>query len=373
MSLGTTHFLDKAYIKKTINHYANKGLIIIAASSNDGFTTYPASLSNVISVACGDDFCVDENLQMQKGIDFIAPSEHEITIEGASFRLGKSNSYAAPYVTAMVGNLISEKGMMTVNEIRNALAPRSEQFIYYPDWIENAWVSPDCRRSKAGFYFEEDTRKLQECIDEVDTLVLCSPDDIKGYADAGKNIVYLGSDDNTVTPDIKYHFWSGKMRRKQVLTSLCKDGDINIPVICCIFEEAIDQIYCLCELKKLFANDGYNAYTGCGMIEAPLYDVEFLPTEEEAQGKLTDFIYWQTYYQQSDIVLVGTGTGEKYVTLYDGNPDMLMELRASGDHVVVSIAVDGILAVSRNFQTIDEDTIKEVYSDIIDNFEKEDG
>ena len=278
MSLGTTHFLDKAYIKKTINHYANKGLIIIAASSNDGFTTYPASLSNVISVACGDDFCVDENLQMQKGIDFIAPSEHEITIEGASFRLGKSNSYAAPYVTAMVGNLISEKGMMTVNEIRNALAPRSEQFIYYPDWIENAWVSPDCRRSKAGFYFEEDTRKLQECIDEVDTLVLCSPDDIKGYADAGKNIVYLGSDDNTVTPDIKYHFWSGKMRRKQVLTSLCKDGDINIPVICCIFEEAIDQIYCLCELKKLFANDGYNAYTGCGMIEAPLYDVEFLPT-----------------------------------------------------------------------------------------------
>ena len=52
---------------------------------------------------------------------------------------------------------------------------------------------------------------------------------------------------------------------------------------------------------------------------------------------------------------------------------MLMELRASGDHVVVSIAVDGILAVSRNFQTIDEDTIKEVYSDIIDNFEKEDG
>lgn len=372
MSFGTTHFLDKTYIKNTINHYANKGLIIVAASSNDGFTTYPSSLSNVISVACGDEFCVDEKLQRQKGIDFIAPSDHEIIIEGASFRLGRSNSYAAPYVTAMVGNLICEKGMMTVNEIRHELAPHKEKFIYSPDWIERAWVSPECHRNNVGFYFEEDRRTLRECINYIDTLILCSPDEIEKYADFEKNIVYLGTEEVKVKPDIKYHFWSASMRRKQVVTSPCKNDDFNIPVVCCMFDDNIDRIYCLCEMKKLFADDGYNAYSGCELIEAPLYDLEFLPPEKEVRGKLTDFIYWQTYYQQSDIVLIGMDCRERFITIQDNTLDMLIEFKSAENHVCVDITFESIHSVSRSFQVLDLNAIIEIYRDIINNFEKED-
>ena len=143
LSFGTTHFQDKKAIRKTINHFSNQGFLIIAATSNDGYTTYPASLSNVISVSAGDSFGIDQNMQLQKGIDFIAPSKHEITIEGASFCLGKSNSYAAPYVTAMVGNLINEKGMLTIDEIRMRLAPEGTAFMYSPDWIEKACISTE--------------------------------------------------------------------------------------------------------------------------------------------------------------------------------------------------------------------------------------
>ena len=96
LSLGTCNFNDKKDLRSAINHYANKGLIIISASANNGLCTYPASFANAISVCSGDVFSVNKQLQILKGIDFTAPSDHVITIEGVSFRLGKSNSYAAP-------------------------------------------------------------------------------------------------------------------------------------------------------------------------------------------------------------------------------------------------------------------------------------
>ena len=78
LSLGTTHFRDKNKIREIINSYAYKGIIIVAATSNSGYTTYPASFSNVISVEVGDDFCFAEYAQKEKGIDFSAPVKQEL-------------------------------------------------------------------------------------------------------------------------------------------------------------------------------------------------------------------------------------------------------------------------------------------------------
>lgn len=50
LSFGTTHFKDKGIIRQLVNQYANKGLIIIAATANSGYTAFPASFSNVIGV-----------------------------------------------------------------------------------------------------------------------------------------------------------------------------------------------------------------------------------------------------------------------------------------------------------------------------------
>lgn len=51
LSLGTTNFRDKEVLQQIVNDYVRKGLIIIAAFSNEYVTTYPAFFSNVIGVA----------------------------------------------------------------------------------------------------------------------------------------------------------------------------------------------------------------------------------------------------------------------------------------------------------------------------------
>lgn len=368
MSFGSVHFLDKASIRKTINHYANKGIIIVAATSNDGYTTYPASLSNVIGVAAGDRFGIDQDMQLQKGIDFIAPSDHAITIEGASFYLGKSNSYAAPYVTAMVGNLIAENGRMTTDEIRMSLAPEGTTFIYSPDWIVNAWVSPEYRRIDEEFYFNVDERDLQRCMDDIDTLVLCTHSEMERYGNLDKHIVYLGSDDKRLTNN-RNHFWNAEMRREQIMLSIEKDGIIDVPIICFVFNRESEIIRFLCEIRRLFADDGYNAFTGCGHVDSPLYDLEYLPNNIVLKEKMEDFIYWQTSFQQSDLILIGSVLGNEGI-LGGVDPDMLVSFNQMDDCIRVEISIDGQMSIENEYLSTEKAIVGEVYHYIISSFEK---
>ena len=368
MSFGTVHFLDKASIRKVINYYANKGIIIVAATSNDGYPTYQASLSNVLSVAAGDRFEIDKDMQLQKGIDFIAPSDHEITTEGASFRLGKSNSYAAPYVTAMVGNLIDKKGMMTIDEIRMSLAPEGTIFIYSPDWIEKAWISPEYRRIDAEFYFNVDERNLQECMDDIDTLVLCTHSEMERYGDLDKHVVYLGSGAKRSTNN-RHHFWNAEMRQEQIMLSIEKDSIIDVPIICFVFNRESEIIRVLCKMRKLFADDGYNAFTGCGRVDSPLYDLEYLPNNIGFKKKKEDFIYWQTNFQQSDLILIGSVFGDEGV-FGEANPDMVVRFNHMDDCIRVEISIDGQMSIENEYLSTEKDIVGEVYHNIISNFEK---
>lgn len=61
LSLGTTHFRDNEKLNKVINKYVNKGLIIVAAISNTGYFTSPASFTNVIGVASKESYSLYVN------------------------------------------------------------------------------------------------------------------------------------------------------------------------------------------------------------------------------------------------------------------------------------------------------------------------
>lgn len=366
LSLGTCHYKDKKEIRSVINHYVYKGMIIIAAASNEGFITYPASFSNVLSVAEGAKIATDIDAQRQRGIDFIAPSDHEITMEGVSFRLGKSNSYAAPYITALVGNLISTKGSMTVDEIRDHLCEGKNSFIYSPDWIESAWITPDYKRSKADYYFAEDMRSLQECIDDIDTIVLSNPEDVDKYADIGKHIVYIG-EGNICLFDKKHHFWSRGFRREQIMSSKKKSGVLDIPTIHCIFDNQVDVIWCIYELKSLFANDGYNAFTGCSLVDSVLYDLEYLPDEDEIREKIMDFVYWQTYYQQSDLVLIGTVEKGFFIN----EPDMMVSFNCDNDGIAIRMICDDG-EYENQYADLEIESITKIYDVMVSRFKKED-
>ena len=369
LSLGTENCHDRAEIRSIINHYANKGLIIIAASANDEYCTYPASFANVIGVCSGDGFSINKSAQLLKGIDFTAPSNHEVNMGGVSFRLGKSNSYAAPYVTAMVGNLIYEKGTMTLNEIRDSLSSEGSYFIYSPDWIETAWITSNYKKSRAKYYFSEDNRRLQDCFDDIDTIVISNPEEAELYAGIGKHIVYIGLE-SIVRIDKKHHFWCKEMRIKQIMSAKERTAELDIPVIYCMFDNTADVVWCLCELKRLFVEDGYNAFVGYSSPESVLYDLEYLPQESIIQEKTADFIYWQTYYQQSDLVLTGDNEKVQEVPFVE-NPDLIIDFDYKVCGYTVRIESDRGMESEKQYPDLETDSIKKIYADIICCFEKE--
>ena len=335
ISFGSTHFQDKEYIRKIINHYTNKGMIIIAASSNDGYISYPASFSNVIGVATG---CIlGSNLDMciQMGIDFFAPLDYEIDIGCTTFLADKGNSFAAPFVTAIVGNLVEKKGFMSVEEIRQELSHHEIDYIYAPDWIEKAWVSSEYHR-KEHFYFDVDSRELQECLDEIDTLILFNKNEYYSYNGLGKHIVYLGKE-KIKTTDNGCHFWSREVQKKRIISSLNRPKEIDVPFVYCCFDVNEDVISFLNLLKKQFYIEGYNAFVGCNNIDCVLNDLEYLPIDDLMNNKIEDYVFWQVHYQQADVILIGGNSDNEYCRFLCREPNLIIKIERKKEMIYMEI------------------------------------
>ena len=193
-----------------VNQYANKGLIIIAATANSGYTAFPASFSNVIGVKAKDTFNIDAEGLRDKGVDFAAPSEHKIWFGGNDITLQKSNSYAAPYVTAMAGRLMMEQSWINnVWQIKKHLYQkfRGKCVQYIPDWIEKGWIAGKVLKSKEEVYFEVAAKE------EADTVILYDKNEFNEYRE--KHIVYLGNE-IAEQPDTQCFFWSRRNRKEQI-------------------------------------------------------------------------------------------------------------------------------------------------------------
>lgn len=146
LSLGTTHFKDKTGIRKIINYYANQGICIIAATSNSKYVTYPASFSNVLGVAIRDKPYNEMMVKTKLGLDVLSPVEQELVIWGKKIVVQRSNSYATPFVTALIGKLFSEEICHNIVEAKCLLKKYCKEGIdliyesYEPDWICNAQI-----------------------------------------------------------------------------------------------------------------------------------------------------------------------------------------------------------------------------------------
>lgn len=346
LSLGTTHFRDKDVIRRIINHYVNKGMIIIAATANNGYKTYPASFSNVIGVVSGDVFDINTNLLMYSGIDFIAPSNHEIVVMDNIFMLKDSNSYAAPYVTSKVYDFLADSKKYEVCVLKNKLFKQETKCFktYYPDWIEKGWILSQDRVSNASYYFMQVTGDNKECMAQADTIVLTSREEYATYGNSGKHIVYLGEESVKCMNPNKF-FWCMDLRKEQISKSEKRAKDIDIPCIVCRFAEVQDEILWLNVLKKYFSNDGYNAYSVSLRVESVLYDLEYIPKElcnESNIDTVYDFLYWQTYYEQADIIIWGQGS-DRYLEKINDMADIFVDFLYTGKTVQAKIYCDGIM------------------------------
>lgn len=367
LSLGTTHFHDKNKVREIINRYAYKGMILVAATSNSGYTTYPASFSNVISVEVGEDFCFAEYAQKEKGIDFSAPVKQEHFFGKTSIGTPRSNSYATPYVTAMIANILQEKPSASLRTIRETLCNSQEKrtFFYMPDWIESAWISDKCRKSEAAYYFKCVSGELDTCKDEIDTIIVMDKDELQQYHDKEKHIVYLG-DDSIECPLTNGYFWSKEQRIEQIASSPKRISEIQIPIIIIELRKEQDSILLLDGLRRCFYEDGYNAYAISGETESVLYDLEFFPKELCSSLKhdvAIDFIYWQTFYNQSDVILFCMDKKELSVFMED--TDMVIKINPVDEKVVTEIYCDGKWRQSINFTYINRKAVNSLYQYIL--------
>ena len=344
LSFGTTNFNECEKLKKLVNKYACSGMIIVAATANSGFVSYPACFTNVIGVATTGSPLSYSKDYMQIGIDAVVPSEHMVKMFNEEVKTSLSNSYAAPYVCALIANRLNTDNALGIKKLKEYVKEQSRiemiEGVYEPDWVYKAYVTGRKKTSRANYYFETVTGEFSEIQDKVDTVIGFSVADLENLDIKDKNLIYLGQED-IYNIDVQGFYWSRKTRQQQILNNHYQGNGLEVPVIILAIEAAIDSYYILTELRKVFASDGYNAYTIGMEPECVLYGLEYMPEPMADYGVWKNFIESQVFYKQSDLVIwcILLEDREKFLKVYP-DCDVEISLCKEGENTVVEITFE---------------------------------
>lgn len=367
LSLGTTHFNDNVKLNRLLNKYVNRGLIIVAAISNAGFYTFPASYTNVIGVATTDSPLLYSKDYIHLGIDVVVPSEHTVEMYGVECKSTLSNSYATPYVSALIAKKISEGNNYNILDIKKYIKQESHVDIigglYNPDWVYKAYIPNKQNRSKADYYFEAVTGIYEDIKNEVDTVIFYSKTELNHIDVGKKNLIYLGDEDihNIHIPGFK---WSWQTRVQQIVNNQYRGNGLEVPLIILDLEDSVDKYFVLSKIRDLFGNDGYNAYTVSMEPESVLYRIEYIPNIQMplTDQLVTNFIEGQVFYKQNDLILWNVSKDQKsnINRLY---PDCDVEILFNEGEIFVYIEKNMIYKQAYNDLT--EECIRSIYDVLV--------
>lgn len=365
LSFGTTNFNECEKLKKLVNKYAYHGMIIVAATANSGFVSYPASFTNVIGVATIDSPLNYARNYMQMGIDTVVPSEHMVKMFDEEIKTSLSNSYAAPYVCALIANRLNVDKTLDIRELKEYAREQSliEMIggVYEPDWVYKAYVPGRKKTSRADYYFETVSGEFNEIPEEVDTVIAFSMADLEKLEAKNKNVIYLGKED-IYHIDVQGFFWSRETRQRQILNNHYQGNGLEVPVVVLAIETAIDCFYILTELKRAFACDGYNAYTIEMEPECVLYGLEYMPEPVSDYEAWKTFIESQVFYKQSDLVIwcVPLDDKEKFLKVYP-NCDVEIILCNEEENILAKFSFENEKIEKKISRLFDREEIEEIY------------
>ena len=365
LSLGTVNFRDCERLRVLINEYVANGMVIIAATANSGFVSYPASFTNVIGVATIGSPLNYIKDYMQMGIDAVVPSEHIFKIFNEEITTQLSNSYAAPYVCAMIANKLNTDKTLGIKKIKEYVKEQSHMEmiggVFEPDWVYKAYVIGREKTSRAKYYFETVSGDFNEVQNEVDTVIAFSLSDLEKLDVKSKNLIYLGNED-FYNIYVQRFFWSRETRQQQILNNHYQGKGLEVPVVIMAIETTIDSFYILSELKKAFASGGYNAYTVVMEPECVLYGLEYMPEPERDNGVWMKFIESQVFYKQSDLIIwcVPLEDRAKYLKIY---PDYDAEISFYNEeeHILAKFSFEGKKIEKEISGLIDRKDVEEIY------------
>lgn len=378
LSLGTTHFREKGKLNKLINKYTYKGLIIVAAVSNIGYFTSPASFTNVIGVSNVESPLPYSKDYIHLGLDTVVISEHMIMLGDKEHKTSPSNSYAAPYVTALVAKEILQNEICNIYKLKNFIRKKSQipmgEDLYDPDWVYMAYMLNEKNGSKADYYFETVTDCYENIKQEIDTIIVFSKFELEQIDIENKNLIYLGKED-IHNIDVQGFIWSSETRQRQIKHNYYQGHGLEIPVVILAVEDSIDKFYVLTELKRAFANSGYNAYVIGMEPECVLYALEYMPEPVSNIDAWKNFIESQTFYKQSDLVIwcVPVQDQDKYLKVYP-DYDVQIVLYNEEENNIVDFFFEGEKIEKKISGLIDRKDVEEIYHIIESKLtEEEDG
>lgn len=373
LSLGTTHYKEREILNRLINKYTYKGLVIIAAISNIGYFTFPASFANVIGVVKKEIELPYARDYIHLGIDTIVPADHVVTVGNKEHTTSHSNSYAAPYVTAMVCRMMAENENCDIHRIKKyvrkeSVLPMMDE-LYNPDWIYKAYMPVQKKQSQADYYFAVLSGLYDDVKQEVDTIVAYDKSDLEQVDISNKNLLYLGNGDiqDVYTNGFK---WSWQTRVQQIVRNQYRGNGLDIPVIFLNVMESSDQYYILTLLRQMFSKDGYSAYAVSMEPECVLYGIEYIPVVQLPLTEILvrDFIAGQVYYKQNDLILWSVSEAQRAVIdkLY---PEYDVEICVREKEILLYIEKN--MFYKQECNTLTQDCIRELYDVLINYMEEE--
>lgn len=333
LSLGTIDFRDYDPIKDIVNKAYNRGFIIVAACNNRDIISYPASLENVIGVKSdksntlkGCEYTYHEN--PVDGIDIIAPGTDPSYDEHGFY---PANSYAAPRVTALAYNMLSQKPEMSFPEVKQELWKSAKNTTRVKkanlnitmkiDWVENGlFISlergntfskiqfPASIKNKAFFEVEVFSDKvlqsvetsINKSIDHIETIIVFIEHDLLLTAEDekalisnvlkwNKNFVYLYDGSNLKTlviPGFTNKVWLPFYQKYDINQGTQAKKKNEVPIILINDFTESKHINKLAELVGLIKKDGYYAVALSEFSISVLFGFEYLSHYEYSQNEL---------------------------------------------------------------------------------------
>lgn len=406
ISLGSHYSKDKYILKKVINQATEKGLIIVCASDNNDYLTFPASFSNVIGVKrdsmnilWDNEYSVNKNII--DGIDFTAYSRHKLSIKN-NYICSDSNSFAAPFITAKVCELISKHSSWNIDTIKYELIRRTNNYENYkgiiypkPDWIEKALVCYVNHKIHISYEFlaidlydeivisndilveELNTivsTIISNCDNSFDSIILISDDGIGikekdvcfMASNYNKNVVFLYGNCCLENVSIgnynlsNINMWNNYFKLSSLLDMEISYRKINEPVVSIILPKEL----CLEDLIPLyskFVDDDYNPYFCTDNVLGTLYNIEYIPPNLD-NDKILKYMSYVLDRSGYDIAII-VNSSELFSDDKIIESDIRITIFQKENYYMVDYNIDNLSHIRKEYPC--SDFIDDMYDTII--------
>ncbi|MFT8351142.1 S8 family serine peptidase [Clostridium saccharoperbutylacetonicum] len=386
ISLGSYVFSDYAILRRFINKIAQEGLIMICASQNGTFITYPASFSNVIGVkydtsgtlSKGD---IKYNPIALDGIEFSTFSRHVLIDDlGTELVLHDANSFAAPMISAKACDILYNDPTCSLDYIKKELIISSKNYYYKsndclfyskPDWIISALIFSFKAQSYNidRYYFDVENKYVLNHKDALltiehilasgsnsDTIIIIAEKrfDTDFWSKAiniaeihNKNLVMLEDEETKIPFDKLYNsikLWHSCIKNLEI-NNIHSEFKIDIPTILLCYPENFDINYFLCELKNIFNLHEYNAFISSDQSISVLYDLDYIPNICFYKHLKNVFNYLENIIHNKNIdICILSSVSKDYSKIKLNNifnVDVIINLEAFTSEAVINIIETG--------------------------------